>query len=109
MSALLIYTLVLIVALGVLLKASDWFVEGAEHIGLGLGVSPFIVGVTIVAFGTFRTVATLLTIVTHLRVIATFDDNIESVSWETIDAVFNIVNCTIFGSIHRHDFDIITR
>jgi cation:H+ antiporter len=52
MSALLIYTLVLIVALGVLLKASDWFVEGAEHIGLGLGVSPFIVGVTIVAFGT---------------------------------------------------------
>ena len=36
----------------VLLKASDWFVESAEKIGLSFGVSPFIVGVTIVAFGT---------------------------------------------------------
>jgi len=42
----------LIIALGVLLKASDWFVDGAERIGLSFGVSPFVIGVTIVAFGT---------------------------------------------------------
>ncbi len=35
-----------------LLKSSDWFVDAAEEIGLSLGISPFIVGVTIVAFGT---------------------------------------------------------
>ena len=36
----------------VLLYASDRFVDSAENIGLSMGVSPFIVGVTIVAFGT---------------------------------------------------------
>lgn len=41
-----------IVSLAVLLKASDWFIDSAEHIGLSLGISPFIIGVTIVAFGT---------------------------------------------------------
>ena len=35
-----------------LLKASDWFVDASERIGLSLGVSPFVIGVTIVAFGT---------------------------------------------------------
>jgi cation:H+ antiporter len=46
------YALIFIVALAALLKASDWFVESAERIGLSLGISPFIIGVTIVAFGT---------------------------------------------------------
>lgn len=41
-----------VVSLIVLLKASDWFVDSAEDIGLSLGISPFIIGVTIVAFGT---------------------------------------------------------
>ena len=41
-----------ILSLAVLLKASDWFVDAAEKIGLSLGISPFIVGVTIIAFGT---------------------------------------------------------
>lgn len=40
------------VSLAVLVKSSDWFVEAAEKIGLSFGISPFIVGVTIVAFGT---------------------------------------------------------
>lgn len=41
-----------VVSLTVLLKASDWFVDAAEEIGFSFGVSPFIIGVTIVAFGT---------------------------------------------------------
>lgn len=40
------------VSLAVLLKASDWFIDSAERVGLSLGISPFIIGVTIVAFGT---------------------------------------------------------
>jgi len=44
--------LIFVVSLAVLIKASDVFVESAEKIGLALGVSPFIIGVTIVAFGT---------------------------------------------------------
>ena len=35
-----------------LVLSSDKFVESAEKIGLSLGISPFIIGVTIVAFGT---------------------------------------------------------
>jgi len=48
----MINILIFIVSLGVLLKASDWFIDSAEQIGLSLGISPFIVGITIVAFGT---------------------------------------------------------
>jgi len=43
---------VFVVSLVVLLKASDWFVDSSERIGLSLGISPFVIGVTIVAFGT---------------------------------------------------------
>lgn len=38
--------------IALLLYASDKFVEAAERIGLSLGISPFIIGVTVVAFGT---------------------------------------------------------
>ena len=48
----LLYIGLFIVSLAVLLRASDWFVDSAEEIGLSLGISPFIIGVTIVAFGT---------------------------------------------------------
>lgn len=49
---MLIYILIFVVSLAALLFASDWFVEAAEKIGLSWGISPFIIGVTIVAFGT---------------------------------------------------------
>ena len=49
---MLTFVLISIVSLAVLLIASDWFIESAEKIGLSFGVSPFIIGVTIVAFGT---------------------------------------------------------
>lgn len=49
---LLQYSVMFVVALAVLLKASDWFIDSAEEIGLSLGISPFIIGVTIIAFGT---------------------------------------------------------
>lgn len=52
MTDLLLYLGVFAGSLFVLLKASDWFVDSAEEIGLSFGISPFIVGVTIVAFGT---------------------------------------------------------
>lgn len=35
-----------------LVYASDRFIEAAESIGLNFGISPFVIGVTIVAFGT---------------------------------------------------------
>lgn len=47
-----LYVLIFIVSLAVLLRSADWFIDSAERIGLSLGVSPFIIGVTIVAFGT---------------------------------------------------------
>lgn len=49
---MLVSCLIFVVSLAVLLIASDWFVDAAEKIGLSLGISPFIIGVTIVAFGT---------------------------------------------------------
>ena len=52
MQEILINIGIFIISLTVLLRASDWFIDSAEQIGLSLGISPFIIGVTIVAFGT---------------------------------------------------------
>lgn len=49
---LLLWSGVFILSLAFLVKASDWFVNGAETIGIALGIPSFIVGVTIVAVGT---------------------------------------------------------
>jgi cation:H+ antiporter len=49
---IILYLLLFIVSLAVLLKASSWFIDSAERIGLSFGISPFIIGVTIIAFGT---------------------------------------------------------
>ncbi len=48
----LLYIGLFIISLAVLLFASDKFIDSAESIGLSFGISPFIIGVTIVAFGT---------------------------------------------------------
>ena len=49
---LIFWIAVFLVALVVLVKGADWFVESSEVLGLAAGLSPFIVGVTIVAIGT---------------------------------------------------------
>ena len=49
---LLLQAGIFIASIAALLWASDRFVEAAERIGLSFGISPFIIGVTIVAFGT---------------------------------------------------------
>lgn len=48
----LVDALVFVVALLVLLKASDTFTSATAQIGLSFGVSPFIIGATVVAGGT---------------------------------------------------------
>ncbi|MEE9439109.1 MAG: calcium/sodium antiporter [Saprospiraceae bacterium] len=47
-----LYIAIFIVSIAVLLYASDHFVDAAERIGLAMGIPSFIIGVTIVAFGT---------------------------------------------------------
>ncbi len=49
---ILIWLLIFVLSLTLLVKSADWFVESAEKIGLALKISPFIIGVTIVAIGT---------------------------------------------------------
>ncbi|MCB0294969.1 MAG: calcium/sodium antiporter [Calditrichaeota bacterium] len=49
---LLMWTGIFIVSLAGLIKASDYFTASAEQIGLMIGMSPYVVGATIVAVGT---------------------------------------------------------
>jgi cation:H+ antiporter len=49
---LLVWTAVFVVSLLILIKSSDYFTDSAEKIGTYFGMPAFIVGVTIVAFGT---------------------------------------------------------
>ncbi|HQU72532.1 MAG TPA: calcium/sodium antiporter [Calditrichia bacterium] len=51
-TSLLFWSAILILSLAVLIKASDHFTGAAEKIGLMAGISPFVVGVTIVSIGT---------------------------------------------------------
>ncbi|MGB3695150.1 MAG: calcium/sodium antiporter [Spirulinaceae cyanobacterium] len=52
MSELLLFCLIFVASLLVLVKASDFFTDSAEKIGLYAGLPPFIIGVTIVSIGT---------------------------------------------------------
>ena len=52
MQELIIWIVIFIVSLFVLIKASDFFTDSAEQIGLFFGISPFLIGVTIVSVGT---------------------------------------------------------
>ena len=52
MQNLIIWLIIFIVSLFVLIKASDFFTNAAEKIGISLGISPFLIGVTIVSVGT---------------------------------------------------------
>ena len=49
---LVVWSLVLVVALAVLIRAADAFISAAESIGIRLDIPPYVVGVTIVAVGT---------------------------------------------------------
>jgi len=52
MPELIIPCVVFVVSLVILVKASDFFTDAAEKVGLFIGLSPFIIGVTIVSIGT---------------------------------------------------------
>lgn len=49
---LAVWVVVFFVSLIVLVKGADWLIASSEKIGLSFGLSPFIVGVTIVGLGT---------------------------------------------------------
>ena len=46
------WILIFILSLGIMIKSADWFIENSEKIALAFKISPFIIGVTIVALGT---------------------------------------------------------
>jgi cation:H+ antiporter len=50
--SLLVSTVVLVVSLAVLIQAAGVFIRSAEAVGLRFGLSPFVLGVTVVALGT---------------------------------------------------------
>lgn len=52
MTALLSSLGLFVISLGLLIKASDWFIASAERIGRYFGIPAFIIGVTIIAAGT---------------------------------------------------------
>ncbi len=58
---LILWIIIFVASLALLVKSADWLVESSEKIGMFFKLSPFIIGVTIVAIGTsFPEVATSL-------------------------------------------------
>jgi cation:H+ antiporter len=52
LTEILLYSGILILSILSLLKGSDWFVNAGETIGSAFGIPSFVIGVTIIAFGT---------------------------------------------------------
>ncbi len=52
MLSLTIWALIFVASMAVLVKASDWFTDSAEEIGVFFGLPVFVIGITIVALGT---------------------------------------------------------
>ncbi len=48
----LFWLAIFVVTLMALVKASDWFIDSAEEVGLRMGISPFLIGITIIGLGT---------------------------------------------------------
>ena len=49
---LFFWTIIFLISLFLLLKGSDYFIDYAKEISTSLGISPFIIGITIVSLGT---------------------------------------------------------
>ena len=49
---ILFWSVVFVVALGVLVKGADWLLDSAEHLGIRFGFSPFVIGVLLTGVGT---------------------------------------------------------
>lgn len=49
---IIFWVLVFVASLALLVKSTDWLLGSAEKIGLALGLSPFIIGATIIGVGT---------------------------------------------------------
>lgn len=52
MASIIFWAVVFLAALFALVKGADWLIDGAERIGLALGMSSFIIGLAIVSIGT---------------------------------------------------------
>lgn len=74
-----------------LVKASDYFIDNSEKVGLSFGIPPFIIGITLVAFGT-----SLPELVSSL--VAVFKGTSEIVTGNVIGS--NITNILlVFGTV----------
>ncbi|MGD6872075.1 calcium/sodium antiporter [Sutcliffiella horikoshii] len=75
--------LLLVVGFALLIKGADWFVDGASSIAKILRISPLLIGLTIVAFGTSAPEATV-------SILAALDNSAEV-------ALGNVVGSNIFN------------
>jgi len=87
---LIMWILIFCFSLFILIKASDYFTESAEKIGLAFKISPFIIGVTIISIGT-----SLPELATSL--VAIFKDQTEIVAANAIGS--NIANILLVVGI----------
>jgi cation:H+ antiporter len=82
--SILFWSVIFVVSLFALIKGADWLIISAEKIGYSFGLSPFIVGVTIVGMGTsfpelFSSLVATLKGVTDVAVANSVGSNIANI------------------------------
>lgn len=91
MMLILLWCIVFIASLYVLIRASDYFTESAEIIGLAFGIPDFIIGITIVALGTSlpEIISSIIAVVRHSSEIV-----VGNVVGSNVTNIFLILGCT---------------
>ncbi len=89
---ILLWAAILVASLVLLVKSSDWFTISAEQIGLCVGLSPFVVGATIVAVGSSmpELATSMITMLSHDMMTGFAIDNIIG---------SNVANLLLIGGI----------
>ncbi len=104
MITLIFWIFIFIISLAFLIKGSDYFTDTAEKVGLFLGIPSFIIGVSIVAFGTSlpELISSILAVLKNSSEIV-----VGNVIGSNITNIFLILGLTaIFGKKITLTFDI---
>ncbi|MFH1450729.1 MAG: calcium/sodium antiporter [archaeon] len=102
--SIIITILLLLAGFAILLKGADWFVESSASIAATLGVSKFVIGFTLVAFGTSLPEMAVSVVASFLKASEIAAGNVVGSNIANIGMVLGIAALIFTIKIHKTDF-----
>ncbi len=102
--SMMITVLLLLVGFTLLLKGADWFVESSAKIASTLGISKFVIGFTLVAFGTSLPEMAVSVVASFLKASEIAAGNVVGSNIANIALVLGVTGLLFTVKIKREDF-----